>query len=119
MRKKIFNNTNDDSNDVGLNLGVERLEADNQENVEISEHRNLNIIIPAFDPGIENNEKVFQELRNFEARRFAVKLKVALENTNPTNIKLSIKNPYKEIINDNRFKYKIQKTKLYRVNLNI
>ena len=26
--------------------------------------------------------KSFSELRNFEARRFAVKLKVALENTN-------------------------------------
>ena len=81
-KEKVFNSTNDDSNNVGLNLEVDSLEEDNQENVQISEHRNLNIIIPTFDPGIENSEKVFQELRNFEARRFAVKLKVALENTN-------------------------------------
>ena len=81
-KEKVFNSTNDDSNNVGLDLEVDSLEEDNQENVQISEHRNLNIIIPTFDPGIENSEKVFQELRNFEARRFAVKLKVALENTN-------------------------------------
>ena len=81
-KEKVFNSTNDDSNDVGLNLEVDSIEEDNQENVKISEHRNLNIIIPVFDPGIENDKKVFQELRNFEARRFAVKLKTALENTN-------------------------------------
>ncbi len=34
-KEKIFNNSNDDSNDVGLNLGVESLEEDYQENVEI------------------------------------------------------------------------------------
>ena len=57
-----MNSTNDDSNNVGLNLEVDSLEEDNQENEKISEHRNLNIIIPAFDPGIENSEKVFQSL---------------------------------------------------------
>ena len=81
-KEKVFNSASDDRNDVGLNLDVDSIEEEKQENVKISEHRNLNIIIPAFDSGIENNEKVFQELRNFEARRFAVKLKVALENTN-------------------------------------
>ena len=34
---------------------------------------------PSIFKNIENNEKIVQELRNFEARRFAVKLKVALE----------------------------------------
>ncbi len=81
-KEKVFNSASDESNNVGLNLEVDGIEEKIQENVKVSEHRNLNIIIPAFDPGIENNEKVFQELRNFEARRFAVKLKLALENTN-------------------------------------
>ena len=61
-KEKVFNSTNDDSNNVGLNLEVDSLEEDNQENVQISEHRNLNIIIPTFDPGIENSEKVFRSL---------------------------------------------------------
>ena len=64
-KEKVFNSTNDDSNDVGLNLEVDSIEEDKQENVKISEHRSLNIIIPVFDPGIENDKKVFQELRNF------------------------------------------------------
>ena len=81
-KEKVFNNTNDDGNNVGFTIKSDSIEEKNQKNVKISEHRNLNIIIPTFDPGTENNEKVFQELRNFEARRFAVKLKVALENTN-------------------------------------
>tara|TARA_A100001015_G_scaffold58064_1_gene63921 strand:+ start:1029 stop:2279 length:1251 start_codon:yes stop_codon:yes gene_type:complete len=81
-KEKVFNRESDQENNVGLSLEVDNIEQQEQEKVKISEHRNLNIIIPAFDPGIDNDEKVFQELRNFEARRFAVKLKTALENTN-------------------------------------
>ena len=81
-KEKVFNREIDQENNVGLSLEVDNIEQEEQENVKISEHRNLNIIIPAFDPGIDNDEKVFQELRNFEARRFAVKLKASLENTN-------------------------------------
>ena len=81
-KEKVFNRASDENNNVGLSLEVDNIEQTEEENVKISDHRNLNIIIPSFDPGSENNEKVFQELRNFEARRFAVKLKAALEGTN-------------------------------------
>ena len=81
-KEKVFNRASDENNNVGLSLEVDNIEQKEEENVKISDHRNLNIIIPSFDPGSENNEKVFQELRNFEARRFAVKLKAALEGTN-------------------------------------
>lgn len=79
-KEKIFNSENKDSN-IGVNLDEEI--SNQKENLEYySNHRSLNIIIPTFDPGIEEDEDVFEELRNFESRRFAVKLKVAIENTN-------------------------------------
>ena len=81
-KEKVFNRESNENNNVGLSLEADNIEKKELENIKISEHRNLNVIIPTFDPGIENNEKVFQELRNFEARRFAVKLKASLENTN-------------------------------------
>ena len=79
-KEKIFNSENTDI-DIGVNLDEEN--SSQKENLEYySNHRSLNIIIPTFDPGIEEDEDIFEELRNFESRRFAVKLKVAMENTN-------------------------------------
>ena len=83
-KEKIFSE-NDSDNDVGLSLDEENQNQNDQLETtsQIIPQRNLNIIIPAFDPGIdEEDEEVFEELRNFESRRFAVKLKLALENTN-------------------------------------
>ena len=80
-KEKIFDAGGNDNN-VGLNLVEENIYQDQEEVQYLSSHRNLNIVVPTFDPGIENDEKVFQELRNFESRRFAVKLKTALEDTN-------------------------------------
>jgi len=80
-KEKIFDAGGNDNN-VGLNLVEENIDQDQEEVQYLSSHRNLNIVVPTFDPGIENDEKVFQELRNFESRRFAVKLKTALEDTN-------------------------------------
>jgi hypothetical protein len=79
-KEKIFNSENKDNN-IGVNLDEEN--SNQKEDLEYySNHRSLNIIIPTFDPGIEEDEDVFEELRNFESRRFAVKLKVAIEDTN-------------------------------------
>ena len=80
-KEKIFD-ADGNTNNVGLNLLEENIDQEQQEDQDLSSHRNLNIVIPTFDPGIENDEKIFQELRNFESRRFAVKLKTALEDTN-------------------------------------
>ena len=80
-KEKIFD-ADGNANNVGLNLVEENIDQEQEEVQYLSSHRNLNIVIPTFDPGIENDEKVFQELRNFESRRFAVKLKTALEDTN-------------------------------------
>ncbi len=83
-KEKIFSE-NDSENDVGLNLDEENQNQNDQVETtsQIIPQRSLNIIIPAFDPGTdEEDEEVFEELRNFESRRFAVKLKLALENTN-------------------------------------
>ncbi len=79
-KEKIFDGGS--NNNVGLNLDETNPKQVEQKVENISDHRNLNIIIPTFNPGIENNEDVFEELRNFESRRFAVKLKTALEDTN-------------------------------------
>ncbi len=80
-KERIFDGETNDNN-VGLSLEEDYTVQEEQATKNISNHRNLNIIIPTFDPGIENDETVFEELRNFESRRFAVKLKTALQDTN-------------------------------------
>lgn len=83
-KDKIFKSSENEF-DVGVNLKKGNLDQDIELEIEtalINHTRNLNIIIPAFHSGIDKNKEVFKELRNFESRRFAVKLKIALENTN-------------------------------------
>ena len=83
-KENIFSK-NESDNDVGLNLedgSTSQNDEVDQSNQNVYQRR-LNIIIPAFNPGIDQEkEEIFEELRNFESRRFAVKLKLALENTN-------------------------------------
>lgn len=87
-KEKVFDSSEKD-NEVGLSLkednAIKEDNANRQEQINdyTGQQRKLNVIIPAFNPGIdEGNDEVFEELRNFESRRFAVKLKLALENTN-------------------------------------
>ena len=81
LKGKILNSEGD-ANDVGLSLKEDSIKNDiGKVDKNAYVHRKLNIIIPAFDPGIIDNKETFSELRNFESRRFAVKLKLALENT--------------------------------------
>ncbi len=80
-KEKLINSNNSDS-DVGEIFKEENDNQVEQYNETFNPTRKLNIIIPAFDPGIKDNKEVFQELRNFESKRFAVKLKNALETTN-------------------------------------
>ena len=81
-KEKVFESS-DKVNEVGLSLKEDNVNKEEQLNDYTDQKRKLNIIIPAFNPGIdEDNDEIFEELRNFESRRFAVKLKLALENTN-------------------------------------
>lgn len=85
FNKNIFENEGNKEKAVGLNLDENlKQEKENNEVLDL-EYSNLDasIIISEFNPGInKKDDSIFPELRRFESKRFAVKLKNELENTN-------------------------------------
>ncbi len=82
VKDTLFDKNNSEKNDVGpkISNNTKAQTIDNFENIGEIGYRDLSLVIPSFDPGnVTDNKDVFPELRNFESRRFAVKLKYALE----------------------------------------